>query len=117
MKLFVLIFALLTPPAFGQARIQVKPTCLPSVTGVRVQVNTVGVCTQFICPISGSNPAMVWKYTYCGTWAEQSKVASRIETIRKAVDPLKSLQTLGSRIPMYSLDDPLAPQGLPRNFP
>lgn len=63
--------------------------------------------------------ACVWYYTYtteltptsdgilfnvwCGTPDELPKVGGRVRTIINAADPLKSLQTLPSRVPMTKL--------------
>lgn len=44
--------------------------------------------------------------TYVGTVAEFSRIGSRLQTIVNAADPLKSLQTLPSRITVLPLTDP-----------
>lgn len=105
-----LILLLLAMPALGQT---FSPACLPRATPpaldtpfptsstARVSWNTVGVCVRWTCyDTVVSNP------TYCGTWAEQAKVGARIQTIQKAADPLKSLQTAGTRFKIVPLSDP-----------
>ena len=46
------------------------------------------------------------RVAYVGTLPELSKVGARVQTIMKAADPLKSLQTAGSRFPILPLTDP-----------
>lgn len=77
----------------------VKPTCLPQSGNFRMAANDVGVCCKWDCP-----DGTWWKY--CGSWAEQSKVAARVATVKKAPDQLKSLQDVGKRFKIVPLTDP-----------
>ncbi len=109
MKLLAL--ALLLPSlAFGQAY-TVKAACLPAVDPQStvastpwLRWNATGVCVRWNCYKTATASAA--GVTYCGTWAEQSKVGGRVNTIQKAADPLKSLQTAGARFPMVPMTDP-----------
>lgn len=100
--LFLLLILMITPM---QASGQVRPRCLPTPATLATNWNSCGICASFVCPATGA-ASTPWRYTYCGTWAEQSKVGSRIQTIQKAKDPLKSLQTLPDRITILPLSDP-----------
>ena len=77
----------------------VKPTCLPVSGNFRMAANSTGLCCKWDCPDG------TW-YKFCGTWTEQAKVSSRVSTIQKAADPLKSLQDAGKRFKIVPLDDP-----------
>lgn len=113
-----LILLLLAMPAFGQTY---SPACLPRATppaldtpfptssAAHVSWNTVGVCVRWTCFDTGA----VSDVAYCGTWAEQAKVGARIQTIQKATDPLKSLQTAGTRFKIVPLSDP-SMAGMPK---
>ena len=106
-----LIATLLMLPslAFAQAY-TVKAACLPAVDTQStvastpwLRWNTAGVCVRWNCYKTTTTPAA--GVTYCGTWAEQSKVGGRINTIQKAADPLVSLQTAGSRYTIVPMTD------------
>lgn len=70
-----------------------------------------GVCVKWHCAERGTGRLQT--NTYCGTLAELPKVGGRLQTIMKAADPLKSLQTAGSRFTILPLSDPMF-DGLPK---
>lgn len=76
-------------------------------------LNSEGLCVKYYClpPLNSGLVGSVPKF--CGPWAEQAKVGARVQTIQKAADPLKSLQTAGTRFPMVPLSDP-SMAGMPR---
>jgi len=109
MKAIALILILPTL-AFGQAY-SARPTCLPALDPQSAVASTpwlrwneTGVCVRWNCYKTAAASAA--GVTYCGTWAEQAKVGSRVNTIQKAADPLKSLQNAGTRFPMVPMTDP-----------
>jgi len=120
---FLPLLLLLPSLTWGQA------LCLPSPTGAIPEdqskifaselffsYNPTGVCVKWICYLpefSEKYPSATQKNQYCGSWAEQSKVGGRIETIQKAADPLKSLQDAPKRFPMLPLSDP-SMSGMPK---
>jgi len=55
---------------------------------------------------TADKPAMIKTQLYIGTWAEQKNVSPRLGTIASAADPLKSLQSAGSRFKISPLNDP-----------
>lgn len=90
----------------------VKPTCLPSTgaasspgSSLSVTYNQQCVCVKWQCPVP-ADPLKVQQVIYCGTWLEAAKASSRISTIQKATDPLKSLQDAGKRFTIKPLSDP-----------
>lgn len=105
-KLIFVLAVLFTGAAQGQYL--VKSSCLPAGNQTDIKAsppyfsyNTVGVCVRWYC-----YSEEVKKVTYCGSWSEQSKVTSRVQTIQKSTDPLKSLGTAGNRFPIVPLDHP-----------
>lgn len=76
-------------------------------------LNSEGLCVKYYClpPLNSGLVGSVPKF--CGTLAEQAKVGARLQTIQKAADPLKSLQTAGTRFPMVPLSDP-SMAGMPK---
>lgn len=108
-----LLFLLLL--ACGSSRAQVFiPPCLPNtdtaewsggnlVTGVSAN----GAWAYWLCLPNvfdaTHQPTMV---TYVGTLAQLNLVGGRLQTIIKAADPLKSLQTLPQRVTVLPLTDP-----------
>jgi len=104
------VLALVGGAALAQLPYTTKPACLPASTPSSLTAslhylsfNEKGVCVRWYCfPLEG----VITKTTYCGTWAELSKVGARVQTIQKAGDPLVSLQNAGKRFPMVPLTDP-----------
>jgi hypothetical protein len=92
-------------------RAQTGPQCLPRIDNAawlagdyEFRASIDGACVRWACYEVGT--ARVQTNTYCGTTAELSKVGSRMQTIIRAADPLKSLQTAGARFPILPLSDP-----------
>ena len=68
-----------------------------------------GACVRWVCYLddfTDEYPSARQLNTYCGNVAEIAKVSSRLSTIVKAADPLKSLQTMGTRFTVSPLSDP-----------
>lgn len=99
----------------------VKPACMPVVStpgwraaNQQIRTNAAGVCVSWECLPDAWKPGdAVRVVTYCGTWMEAAKASARIDTIRKAADPLKSLHDAGKRYPIVPLTDP-SMAGLPK---
>lgn len=71
--------------------------------------NSAGVCVRWHCYLDEFTPEFptaTQAVTYCGPWSAQHLVGSRIQTIQKAPDPLKSLQDLPKRITVVPLSHP-----------
>ena len=71
--------------------------------------NSFGACVKWLCYLpefSEKYPSATQKNTYCGTWSQMHLVGPRIQTIQKAADPLKSLQSAGNRFTIIPLSDP-----------
>lgn len=110
-RAIILATALFLFAAFHQAHAQAWPTALPNIDGTSLKAGP---------PILGASRNGVWivwfhvdpvtnklmRVAYVGTPAELSKVGGRIATILKSADPLRSLQTAGSRFPILPLTDP-----------
>lgn len=79
------------------AQVPTKHECLPTATTSYLHVSKLGACFAWSCPTTG--------YVYCGTPTEAAKSSARAATIAKAADPLKSLDTMRSRIVVKSLKD------------
>ena len=115
------LLLLLPLAAAAQTPYLVKPACIPEVKTIgqiaslpEVQWNTVGVCVRWFCgPDPYVDNGTYQVVTYCGTWAEFSKVPGRAATIKKSTDPLKSAQTAGTRYPIVPLTDP-SMAGMPK---
>jgi hypothetical protein len=88
--------------------------CLPvdrlNSSPVYIDMNSAGACVRWFCYGEAIEPKRV---AYCGTWEQMHLVGSRIQTIQKATDPLKSLQTLGNRITVVPMTDPTM-AGMPK---
>jgi hypothetical protein len=116
--LVCLILAILYPAiAHAQTAPYLVPAqCLPALTAfsetaspLYVTANSTGVCVKWLCywdEFSVQYPDAVARITFCGTWKEAAKASSRIATIQKSKDPLKSLNDLGKRIVILPLSDP-----------
>lgn len=71
---------------------------------MRAGVTKNGAWVRWYCAEVGTGQLRV--VTYVGTLAEFSKVGGRLQTIVSAADPLKSLQTLPSRVTVLPLTHP-----------
>lgn len=105
----VLILLLITiQTAFAQ------PLCLPAsdsltASPIYTHISKNGACVWWYCYLdefSDRFPTAVQRNTYCGLPTEFSKIGGRVDTIRKAADPLKSLQDAPKRFPILPLSDP-----------
>ena len=110
--LLLLLFA-----TSANAQYLVTASCLPTMDETSTTAsppyltfNSVGVCVKWFC--YGDSLA-VRKVTYCGTWAIQNLVGSRVQTIQKASDPLASLNSAGKRFTIVPLTDP-SMAGMPK---
>lgn len=94
-----------------------QPLCLPSMSAssltaspLYTHISKNGACVWWYCYLSEFSekyPLAIQKNAYCGLPAELSKVGSRVDTIRKAPDPLKSLQDAPKRFTILPLSAPL----------
>lgn len=87
-----------------------QPLCLPSMSAssltaspLYTHISKNGACVRWYC--YQENPA-VQSNTYCGLPSELSKVGTRINTIVKSPNPLKSLQDAPKRFTILPLSDP-----------
>ena len=87
------------------------PMCLPGIDNstwlagpVDGGVTANGAWLRWNCAEVGTGQLQT--NLYVGTVPELSKVGARVQTIIKAADPLKSLQTLPNRITVLPLTDP-----------
>lgn len=108
-RLMVFATILFLVAAFHQAHAQVIPPCLPALNQSSLTASPIysgvtknGAWVYWFCYTATTRTQV----TYVGSTAELSKVGSRIQTILKAIDPLRSLQTAGSRFPILPLTDP-----------
>lgn len=103
---------------------QGAPKCLPAENGLFTDTasalvishNKVGVCAKWLCYLeefTPQHPRAIQLNEDCGTWAQMHLVGRRLQTMRAAPDPLKSLQTLPQRIKVVPLTDP-SMAGMPK---
>lgn len=110
------LLAVLLSLGFAVAQAQtVSPTCLPYPYGTGSPlfsgVSKNGAWAWWFCPMldpaTGLTSLTVReRFEYVGTVPEFSKIGGRLATIVNALDPLKSLQTAGSRFTILPLSDP-----------
>jgi hypothetical protein len=91
------------------AHAQEVPPCLPATNDdsttaspIYIGMSKNGVWVEWYCYSSAGMVHVV----YVGTLAELAKAGGRVSTIIKATDPLRSLQTAGSRFTILPLTDP-----------
>lgn len=110
------VFLLL--PATAGAQYTFVPECLPNLgpsfsktaSPLDIVSNETCTCVKWYCyaqpgaTADGGTPGSV--PTYCGLNSQLHLVGSRIQTIMKAADPLKSLSELGKRITLLPLSAP-----------
>jgi hypothetical protein len=119
-----LLLLLFCSGALAQTPYLVVTACLPAADPLStkasppsVRWNDKGVCVKWTCYLdtfTPTNQTATTTVTYCGTWAIQNLVGSRLQTIQRAADPLKSLQDAGKRFTMVPLTDP-SMSGMPRD--
>lgn len=109
MRSFLLFVVLALFGTLVQAQ-AVSPTCLPGVPSQTYKASSFSTGAS-------KNGAWVWwdcteiatltktRFSYVGTIPELSRVGPRVQTIMNALDPLKSLQTAGSRYTILPLED------------
>jgi hypothetical protein len=116
---FALALTLLAcAPAFAQTCLPAKPTDSDNPhhwvqpaqnvawhgTPMHGGVTTNGAYVRWACV--NMTTREVRRVTYVGTVAEFSRAGTRLQTIMRATDPLKSLQTAGTRYTILPLTDP-----------
>lgn len=112
--LLALALLLFPRPAKAQGVVQ----CLPAERGLGTEKASAMIvsydregrsCLRYYCFLDNFTPQWpnaVQLNQWCGTRDEMSKVGSRIATIARAKDPLKSLQDASKRFPMVPLSHP-----------
>jgi hypothetical protein len=108
MKNLLAVILLLPTMAMAQAG---AAKCLPMMdtqthlaTEMWSSISANGVCVRWWCIQRDKGLRQI--NTYCGLWSEIPKVGGRVDTIRKASDPLKSLNDAGKRFPIKDLFSP-----------
>lgn len=97
--------------AFAQQCLPDRDNATYVATPLKLSASPEGVCVKWHCAERGTGRLQT--NTYCGTLAELPKVGRRLQTIMKSADPLKSVQTAGSRFTILPLSDPMF-DGMPK---